>query len=459
MGFWLCAGAAVLAGACITASATSTESSNTAVLFPSKGYEDRIAFWEQIFTTYGERDVVFHDKEDLRLVYEVVSFEQAAGSDVSEALRQMRELGQKETELRQLISSLGEEQDRDRLTPRQKELLDQLASLGYSLSRETTTRLASNIRQQRGIKERFKSGVVRSGRYLHAMEEIFRSEGLPPELALLPHVESSFNYQSRSSKGAAGIWQFMPSTGRQFLRIDTYVDERLDPLRATEAAARFLKENYERLGNWPLAITAYNHGPNGIARAREDIGHDLLDIIAEYEAPSFGFASKNFYAEFLAAVAIARKPELFLDPIEIEEPLEFESIFPTRAYDPRQLTTILGLNETVLSEYNPQVAPAVWRTGRTLPAGTMLRVPLGMGDEASRLLDGNQTFIARGETRKSETTLYRVQAGDTLTAIAQKFGMGVKELQQANKMASPGQLQRGQMLQVRKISAAQSRPY
>jgi LysM repeat protein len=89
----------------------------------------------------------------------------------------------------------------------------------------------------------------------------------------------------------------------------------------------------------------------------------------------------------------------------------------------------------------------------------MLRVPLGMGDEASRLLDGNQTFIAREETRKPETTLYRVQAGDTLTAIAQKLGMSVKALQQTNKIASPGQLQRGQMLQVREISAAQSRPY
>jgi membrane-bound lytic murein transglycosylase D len=362
----------------------------------------------------------------------------------------MRGLQQKEAELGQLISSLGEEQDRDRLTPRQKELVDELTSLGYSLSQEITIKLANNIRQQRGIKEKFKSGVVRSGRYLGAMEEIFRSDGLPPELALLPHVESSFDYQSRSSKGAAGIWQFMPSTGRRFLRIDTYVDERLDPLRATEAAAHFMKENYERLGNWPLAITAYNHGPNGMARAREGIGPDLLDIITEYESPSFGFASKNFYAEFLAAVAIVREPELFLGPVESDEPLKFESIFPTQAYDPRQLERIPGLNETVLSEYNPHIAPAVWRTGRILPAGSMLRVPAGMGDQVSRLLGGNQTPIARGETQQvrkmyaAQSRSYHVRQGDTLAAISKRFGVSLRAILEANEVEGhriyPGQI-------------------
>jgi hypothetical protein len=116
------------------------------------------------------------------------------------------------------------------------------------------------IRIQRGGKEQFLEGLKIAGRYMTPMQRIFRDEGLPVELAYLPLVESSFNVRARSSVGAVGMWQFMPETGRKFMRVDTAVDERRDPMRSTRAAARLLKENYRILGNWPLVITAYNHG-------------------------------------------------------------------------------------------------------------------------------------------------------------------------------------------------------
>ena len=106
----------------------------------------------------------------------------------------------------------------------------------------------SRIRSQRGAKEHFLEGLKISGRYMAQMQKIFREEGLPPELAYLPLVESSFNIRARSSVGAVGMWQFMPETGKKFLRIDAAVDERLDPIASTRAAARLLKENYRILG-------------------------------------------------------------------------------------------------------------------------------------------------------------------------------------------------------------------
>ncbi len=112
------------------------------------------------------------------------------------------------------------------------------------------------------------------------------------------------------------MWQFMRSTGRRFLRIDAVVDERLDPYRSTEAAARFLEQNYIILGSWPLALTAYNHGPGGMKRAQEQLGtSDIATIVRKYNSRSFGFASRNFYLAFLAALEIDQNPEKFFPGI------------------------------------------------------------------------------------------------------------------------------------------------
>ena len=131
------------------------------------------------------------------------------------------------------------------------------------------------------------------------------------ELAYLPHVESSFQARARSSAGAVGIWQFTRGTGRKYLKITSAIDERLDPIAAAHGAAQYLADAYEELASWPIALTAYNHGVGGMAKAVKDHGADYEQIFNEYEGRRFGFASKNFYSEFLAARAIARDPERY----------------------------------------------------------------------------------------------------------------------------------------------------
>ena len=145
---------------------------------------------------------------------------------------------------------------------------------------------------------------------------VLEQHGVPEEIAALPHVESSFNPAAYSKVGAAGLWQFMPSTAKRFMRVDGVVDERLDPYSATEAAANLMLYNYRLLGSWPLAVTAYNHGPGGLRRAQEELGtSDIAVIVKRYQGATFGFASRNFYVAFLAALEVDRNAEKYFGPI------------------------------------------------------------------------------------------------------------------------------------------------
>src|SRR5262249_10547620 len=164
-------------------------------------------------------------------------------------------------------------------------------------------------------------GLVRSWAYLPEIERVFADAGLPSELTLLPHVESSFENRALSKVGAAGIWQIMPATGRRYLRVSDDMDERLNIRASTMAAAQILRENYDMLGTWPLAITAYNHGANGMKQAVAAVGTtDFGVIVQRYRGPLFGFASQNFYAEFLVAVDLVKHYKQYFGDILFEAP-------------------------------------------------------------------------------------------------------------------------------------------
>ena len=121
-------------------------------------------------------------------------------------------------------------------------------------------------------------------------------------------MESSFQTGAQSSAGAVGIWQFTRGAAEKFMAVGGGRDERYDPVASTYGAARYLRYAYDKLGDWPTALTSYNHGINGMARAQSQVGNDFVRIVQEYDSPKFGFASRNYYAEFLAARDIARDP-------------------------------------------------------------------------------------------------------------------------------------------------------
>ena len=266
--------------------------SDETVLPRPASLQPAVGFWTKVYTEVDTSSGYIHDDRYLDVVYAVVRFREGASSRTRQrAVKSAKK--RYATVLRTLAggkrSGLNEDETRVLALWAGKE--DKLKGA------------AERLRFQLGQANRFKAGLVRSGAWTPYIFDAVSGVGLPPELVALPHVESSFNPGARSHVGAAGMWQFTRSTGRRFMRIDHVVDERLDPFLSTNAAVQLLQNNYEVTGTWPLAITAYNHGAAGMRRAAGQLGTtDIGVIVQSYRGRTFGFASRNFYAAFLAAV-------------------------------------------------------------------------------------------------------------------------------------------------------------
>jgi membrane-bound lytic murein transglycosylase D len=360
------------------------------------GLESAVEFWKLVFTRYSIADVIFHDPLEPMKIYKVVQIPESASA-------------------RQLI-----EAERDRI---------------YAENGITTEE--NRVRWQRGIKERFAQGLQRSQIYMKQMQRIFAEESVPGDLAYLPLVESSFYPGARSQAGAVGMWQFIRSTGKEFLLINKHIDERRDPLDSTRAAARFLKLNYEALGNWPLAITAYNHGRQGMVRAVSEVGSDdLVEIIRSYDGPAFGFASKNFYAEFLAALEVAREREEHFPDLEYHPPLFLEEIELHRPVSIAALLKPVGISRQQFLEWNPALSPRL----SEVPRGYRVKVPAerfaGVRELIHKLLRRSSAKTNAAPSRsKSSWVRHRVAKGETLSLIARRYKVPVVQIQKANSLS------------------------
>jgi membrane-bound lytic murein transglycosylase D len=344
----------------------------------------QVEFWKSIFATYSELQVVVHDTEHLDRVYSVLDFRSLAeqGEERGRLQRLVSEGASAEKErIRALLVRLHQADGRPDGLTREEARIARLFVADPSSYRFLDAASPDRIRSQTGLRERFASGIEIGHRYFPEMEAIFRAEGVPIELTRLPLIESCFNVRAYSKVGAAGIWQFMPATGRRFMRVDSLIDERRDPIVSTRAAARFLRENYERLGSWPLALKAYNHGPGGIARAVRELGTtDVVRVIQEYRGPAFRFASRNFYPEFLAALEVERNHERHFGRLVLQRPLATETVPLGQAISIRTAASLAGVDRDHLADLNPSLSPSVQAGNRPIPAGYRLRLPPESGD-------------------------------------------------------------------------------
>jgi len=230
----------------------------------------------------------------------------------------------------------------------------------------------------------------------------------------------------------------MPGTAKRFMRVDSVVDERLDPYSATDAAANLMLYNYRLVGTWPLAVTAYNHGPGGLRRAQDELGtSDIAVIVKRYQGKTFGFASRNFYVAFLAALevdrnaekyfgAIARLPDTDSTPVEVPDYISVEA-----------LSKAFKVDMGALRVLNPALRPPIWNGSRWVPRGYLLRVP---GTPP-------QTEIAAAWARLPPTQRYvaqrndgshKIRRGETLAGIAAASGVSVSRLLASNGWAASG---------------------
>jgi peptidoglycan lytic transglycosylase D len=274
---------------------------------------------------------------------------------------------------------------------------------------------------------------------------VLDKQGLPRELAALPHVESSFDPTAYSKVGAAGLWQFTRSTGVRYMQIDHVVDERRDPFLATEAAARLLADNYSVLGSWPLALTAYNHGLAGMRRAvQQQNTTDIDKIVARYQSRSFQFASRNFYTAFLAALEIDSNPEQFFPNLRVNAPSDTTVVLVPSFITSSTLAHSLNVRESVLRELNPALMDTIWSGDKLVPKDFPLRVPRSTAAVAEELLaaiDSSERFASQRLDKQ-----HRVRRGDTLSEIATEYHVSLAALMRLNGLTGRDLIRVGQLI-------------
>ncbi len=402
------------------------------------GLERDVRFWIRVYTEVTTNGGFLHDDRNLAAVYEKIEF----GSNSSPRDRQ-KLVDDKRNKyiaaLKRIAAANGGPLSED-----DQRLKDMWGEEGVPARLLVAV---DSIRFQLGQADRFREGLVRSGAWSSHIAEVFANQGLPAELAVLPHVESSFNPAAYSKVGAAGLWQFMRSTGRRYMRIDGSIDDRLDPFRSTEAAAQLLAYNYRLLGTWPLALTAYNHGAAGMRRAKDSIGTDDIErIVRNYKSPSFGFASRNFYVSFLAALEIDHNPEKYFKDIEPLPEVKFAEIATPSFVPISSLERTLKIDRSVLRSLNPALLPAVWAGQRHVPKGYRLRLPVNGGEKwttelLAQRLNPTEQYAAQQQERR-----YRVAAGETMASIATKYGVTPQTLAQLNGLSNNAKLRTGRTL-------------
>jgi membrane-bound lytic murein transglycosylase D len=410
-----------------------------------EGIQPDVNFWIRVYTEVTTNEGLLHDERNLSVVYDTLKF--GAGTSPKERQRQVDERRDRHiASLRRIVAAVGTDGGREGLSDDDKRVL---ALWGPNTSVILLKDAMQRIRFQLGQADRFKEGLIRSSSWATHIAETFANQGLPPELAVLPHVESSFNAAAYSKVGAAGLWQFMRSTGRRYMRVDEAVDERLDPYRSTEAAAQLLAYNYRVLGSWPLALTAYNHGAAGMRRAKESVGtDDFVKINRTYNSRTFGFASRNFFPSFLAALTIDENPEKYFGALQRRPEQKFREITMPAYVRLSTLERTLGLDREQLRALNPAWRPTIFNGTRLVPRGYRLRLPADTGEKwtaelLTSRLPANELYAGQVTPRT-----HRVRKGETMAAIAQRYGMTAERLAQINGISSGASLRAGRRLEL-----------
>jgi membrane-bound lytic murein transglycosylase D len=388
-----------------------------------------IAFWKKVYTEVDTEHGYLHDSRNLSIIYDTLP-------------RDSRGIDARRKEIVDDLKVLAGGK-RSGLSASQQRLLD---LWGKDVSNERLREASESVRWQLGQSDRYREGLVRSGAYRGHIERVARAKGLPVELGALPHVESSFHPGAFSSAAASGMWQFMRETAQRFMRVDLLVDERLDPYRSTYAALDMLAADYRVLGSWPLALTAYNHGVNGIARAVRETGTtDIGRIISDYRGSRFGFASRNFYPQFIAALELDRNAEKYYGKINYDPAPDFAEYELPAYMDVNVLASTLGVEMGDLRRSNPALLQQVWTGNKRIPKGYVLKVDRS---KLKRDFVASINAIPRSELHPEQIPdlSYTVAGGDTLSGIASRYNTSVAELVAINQLRDRNSLRIGQKL-------------
>ena len=287
-----------------------------------------------------------------------------------------------------------------------------------------------NYFQTRGRKS-FSIWLARSGKYIPNMKKILHQRGMPTDLVYLAMIESGFNVKARSHAAAVGPWQFIKPTAKRYgLRVDSWVDESMDPKKSTEAAANYLSDLYAMFHSWELAAAGYNCGEDRVQNAIDKYQINDFWQISEFTLPR---ETKNYVPKLMAALIIAKDPEKYgFVGITYHEPIPYETLRVAPQKNLRDIATVIGVSSTKLIELNPALIHDATPPGNPYP----IHVPLGYGAIVAQ--KGQQIASLKNVNPQiaKRSTTHRVRRGDTLGKIAGKYRTSVSKIKRANGLKS-----------------------
>lgn len=286
-----------------------------------------------------------------------------------------------------------------------------------------------------------------SGKYIPMMSEILEQKGLPTDLVYLAMIESGFNVKARSHKAAVGPWQFIkPTAIRYNLRVDSWVDERMNPEKSTIAAANYLGDLYEIFQSWELAAAGYNCGEDRVQKAIDQ--HNVYDywLLSEYTLPR---ETKNYVPKLMAALIIAKDPKKYgFSNIVYQKPDDYDKVEIPPQKSLKDIAKVIGSDPNTLTQLNPSLI-----RGATPPGTyTKIKVPKGY---ASVVKEKQNMIVALRNYNIPTYIRYKVRKGDNLGKIAGKYRVSISSIKKKNGIK--GSLIRiGQVLKIPKYSSSGS---
>lgn len=287
-------------------------------------------------------------------------------------------------------------------------------------------------------RKHFKRYLERSARYLPLMQAILREQGMPTDLVYIALIESGFNNHAYSHAAAVGPWQFIRTTGQMYgLKVNAWIDERRDPIRATYAAARLFRDLYGDYGDWYLAMVGYNAGPGRVKKAMEVTGSRDFWVWADHRK-ALRAETRDYVPKFLAAMIMAKSPEKFgFTDLNYQQPWEHESAAVETQTDLSVIAKCAGVSEDAIADLNPHLMRGV-----TPPDQRHYKVRLPKGRTKDFLL----AYAKIPEDERITIVRHKVRRGDTMYKIARKYGVSTGALASANGISRRAKLRRGKTL-------------
>ena len=296
----------------------------------------------------------------------------------------------------------------------------------------------------------FLKSLKRSGRYRPEILKALEEAGLPEELSWLPLIESGFMVKALSRARALGLWQFIPSTGYKFgLKRDQFIDERMDPEKATRAAIAYLKELHNIFGDWTTVLAAYNCGEGRVLRTIRTQNVNYLDNFWDlYER--LPRETARYVPRFLATLHILNSPEKYgIDTAKVDPPLTYEAVTVAKQVSLKDAAQAIGTTEFALRQINPELRHKILP-----PRSYELKVPVGKSETLLAQIDA----IQETSLPRPAYVYHRVRSGETLSTIARRYRTSVNRIKRANNLRSSHYIVAGKRLKIPQRGYTYARP-